>query len=404
MLVLLETTELPQLWVALLPSAPDVQQLEATLSGRITDRLKQAGASYALAQGNGQWLAKFQCLAQVQAALKSLQAGLPLHNPCLVDNQVCLHFRAAYLVADALPVVDAQTQLILRAALSRAPQGLSLMEATPLAREGAESLQRESLIRKALYQAMANSGFYLLYQPLLDLTTGRVASAEALLRIKNSQFGPADFIRVAEATGNIGTVGEVALSLASAFRQVIHKTHPHINLAVNVSAAQLGTASFTAALRRLPQSSGHALELEITESLVAEAAALQHLDQLAEQGHPLAMDDFGAGSASLVQLLRGPLGKVKFDRSILELTVGAPEQLKKLVAVAHEKGCKVVAEGIETPEHLALVQHAGADYGQGYLFARPLPEAELLSRLDQEFSFESYLWKKSFDWQEENAN
>jgi hypothetical protein len=79
---------------------------------------------------------------------------------------------------------------------------------------------------------------------------------------------------------------------------------------------------------------------------------------------------------------------------ILELTVGAPEQLKKLVAVAHEKGCKVVAEGIETPEHLALVQHAGADYGQGYLFARPLPEAELLSRLDQEFSFESYLWKK----------
>lgn len=393
MLVLLETTELPQLWVALLPSAPDVPQLEATLSSRVTARLKQAGASYALAQGNGQWIARFQNLAQVQAALRSLQAGLALHNPCLVDNQVCLHFRAAYLSAGEPAVADSQPQLILRAALSKAPQGLNLVEAMPLAMEAAEVLQRESQIRGTLYHAMANSEFYLLYQPLLDLTTGKVASAEALLRIKNSQFGPADFIRVAEATGNIGTVGEVALSLADIFRQVVHKTHPHINLAVNVSAAQLGTASFIAALRRLPPSPGRALELEITESLVADAAAVQHLDELAKQGHLLSMDDFGAGAASLVQLLRGPLGKVKFDRSILELTVGAPEQLKKLVAVAHEKGCKVVVEGIETPEHLALVRYAGADYGQGYLFARPLPEAELLSRLDQEFSFESYLWK-----------
>lgn len=394
MLVLLETTELPQLWVALLPSAPDVPQLEATLSSRVTARLKQAGASYALAQGNGQWIARFQNLAQVQAALRSLQAGLALHNPCLVDNQVCLHFRAAYLSAGEPAVADSQPQLILRAALSKAPQGLNLVEAMPLAREAAEVLQRESQIRRTLYHAMANSEFYLLYQPLLDLTTGKVASAEALLRIKNSQFGPADFIRVAEATGNIGTVGEVALSLADIFRQVVHKTHPHINLAVNVSAAQLGTASFIAALRRLPPSPGRALELEITESLVADASAVQHLDELAKQGHLLSMDDFGAGAASLVQLLRGPLGKVKFDRSILELTVGAPEQLKKLVAVAHEKGCKVVVEGIETPEHLALVRYAGADYGQGYLFARPLPDDELLSRLDQEFSFESLLWKK----------
>lgn len=395
MLVMLTTTELPQLWVSLQSAASDIPRQKAHLLTQVRHVLERAGAHYVLPQSEGTWLARFDNTGQLQAGIRQLNQGLEFQSPHVTKNVVCLNFRAAYLTPDSrLHQGIVAPSLYLKAALSLPPTRTPIIDAAVATAGVSENFLHESMLRHELYDALAHQRFYLVYQPLVSLSHGHVMSAEALLRIKDCPFGPTHFIPVAEELGLIDEVGEIALRLASDFRQVVRQRYPHINLAVNVSAAQLGTPSFSTALGKLPSpTAGQSLELEITESLLLGATASQHLHRLKEQGYPLAMDDFGAGAASLVQLLRTPLGKVKFDSSLLHLTARAPSQLKHLVDLAHEKGCSVVVEGIETPEQLSHARAAGADYGQGYLFDRPLSEADFQARLEQQFCLEHLCWK-----------
>lgn len=395
MFALFKTTELPHLWVSLLPFTDNLSHLETALSVEVTKALCDAGAHYALAHGNGTWLAKFDDQAQVHQALMSLNKGLPFFQTGLSANKVVLFFRAAYLGASPAGTLEPQPLMYLQMALNEPGDTTLLVDALAFAHQRADQLFDKFKVRQALHEALATDGFYLCYQPLVSLKTGRIVSAEALLRIRNTTLGPAEFIPEAESSGLIGHLGERALSLASQFHQVVHQAHPHINLAVNVSAAQLGTRSFTEAIKALPRTAGSALELEITESLLLQAAEHKALAALTAEGHPLAMDDFGAGAASLVQLLSTPMTKVKFDRSLLHLTAESPQQLKNLVALAHAQGCTTVVEGIETAEQLALAQAAEADYGQGYLFDKPLDEERLMARLDEQFCLNSLTWKKA---------
>lgn len=392
MLALFETKELPQLWLSL--GSGNNPSHEATLTHRVAKLLHKAGALYALARSNGKWLAKFQDLLQVQKALDALNQELDLTNEMLFSCPVYLHFRAAYLSCAQASQTDAQRFLFLETTLNRMPPGDLLADAATVAPSAALNLQRESLIRKELYLALQHNKLHLLYQPLVDLNSGALVSAEALLRIADSSLGPDDFIPVAESIGVINTLGSLAFAKANACKASLTAAglpSPTFNIAVNVSAAQLGLASFQKLLKDAINCQAP-LELEITESLSLSKESQAVLTTLEELGYPLTMDDFGAGASSLVQLLQSPIGKVKLDKSLLQLTAQQPEQLKNLVAIAHAQGCRVVIEGIENKEDLTLAQRAGADYGQGYLFDRPLTEPVLTHRLSQQFCLQKLLW------------
>lgn len=223
------------------------------------------------------------------------------------------------------------------------------------------------------------------FQPQVSLATDRVVAAEALCRWVHPTRGlvaPDVFIPIAERTGTIHEIGWFMIEESAAVARSWGAQGASLEVSVNVSPAQL-TASFCAQLterwddlrRSIP-----ALTLELTERLpLAEPQAdLARLEALREAGIGISLDDFGTGHASLAQLDWLPVSEVKIDRSLLQDTTGACEsEIAELVRYAHERGLTVVAEGIETPEQLALARRTGCDRVQGYLLARPMPPADV---------------------------
>jgi EAL domain-containing protein (putative c-di-GMP-specific phosphodiesterase class I) len=219
------------------------------------------------------------------------------------------------------------------------------------------------------------------YQPQFELKTMALVAAESLCRWRHPELGwvpPMDFIPAAEDAGLIDEIGrymaEDCLGVLSDWP---------IDVSVNVSPYQLESAAFTEWLiDRLDGllTQGGRLTLEITESrAVADIApVLLRLAPLRAMGVGVALDDFGIGHSSLTQLKRLHASEVKLDRSLV--AAGTPESERRMaeaIAVAHEAGVRVVAEGIETDADLALVRRLGCDRGQGYLLGRPLTRDDL---------------------------
>jgi diguanylate cyclase (GGDEF)-like protein len=246
------------------------------------------------------------------------------------------------------------------------------------------ALARVSLERE-LRRAIDRNEFSLWYQPQLDLRTGAVSGAEALLRWDSPEHGqrmPSDFIALAEETGLIEPIGEWVLR--EACRQYVAWQEEGIrlpHLAVNVSARQFRQKGLVAKVRSIIEEAGiapHCLELEITESLLIEAnngiAAM--FDELQALGVTLALDDFGTGYSSLGYLKRFPMRTVKIDRSfVMDLTAdddGAGAIAAAIVAMAHALQKRVVAEGVETERQAALLTRLGCDHIQGYHYSHPL--------------------------------
>ncbi|CAG0984654.1 partial putative signaling protein, partial [Rhodocyclaceae bacterium] len=247
-----------------------------------------------------------------------------------------------------------------------------------------ERLEIERQLRDALQQGQ----FLLHYQPRLDMD-GRITGVEALIRWNRPQRGlqsPGVFIPIAEETDLINRIGDWVL--ATVCRQIrawldAGLRPPHV--AVNLSARQLRQPSLLGHVSHVLAATGvpaELLEIEITESMAMEnphKAALL-LQEFKAMGIALAIDDFGTGYSSLSYLKRLPLDYLKIDRSfVADITVD-PNDLaiaKGTIALAHSLGLKVIAEGVETDGQLELLRAHGCDEVQGYLFARPLPVAEL---------------------------
>jgi EAL domain-containing protein (putative c-di-GMP-specific phosphodiesterase class I) len=248
-------------------------------------------------------------------------------------------------------------------------------------------------IEESLRRAVERQEFALHYQPIIDLTTGLITGAEALIRWTHPTRGmipPLQFIPVAEDCGLIVPIG--AWVLREACRQArawVDAGLPAITVAVNVSAIEFRRETFLNGLFANLSGTGlvpKSLVIELTESLLmknAESAA-SILNTLRESGIGVAIDDFGTGYSSLGYLRKFPLDALKIDQSFVR-QIGMPGEdtaiLTAVIGMARSLNLRVIAEGVETPEELAFLRAHHCDEAQGYYFSRPVaPEqfAQLL--------------------------
>ena len=236
-----------------------------------------------------------------------------------------------------------------------------------------------------LRQAIERHELFVAYQPIVDLATGRIVGVEALARWTHPTRGaipPVEFIPVAEANGLINIIGEFVLREACRNARRWRAINKDLTMSVNLSARQLQESLVGTILDILRESSldPRALTLEITESMLIgqTAGPLGILQTLRELGISIAIDDFGTGYSSLSYLHRFPVDSLKVDRSFVELLGGSeqPGLTRSIVRLADELGLRTVAEGIEHDEQLRALRHLGCTLGQGYLFARPMSDAE----------------------------
>jgi EAL domain-containing protein (putative c-di-GMP-specific phosphodiesterase class I) len=247
-----------------------------------------------------------------------------------------------------------------------------------------KSIRRTHLIRD-LHDALPRGEFELYYQPIVDLRTGRIAKAEALLRWHHPERGmvnPMEFIPVAEETGLIIDIGDwVFREVQSVGRHCSELAAQQFKININVSPIQLmakGKIDLWLQSLRKAGMNGEGIAVEITESVLLRdrAAVSKALLDFRDIGIEVAIDDFGTGYSSLSYLSQFDIDYLKIDKSFTQnLSADSSEMVlsKAIIVMAHELGMRVVAEGIETKEQRDLLTAAGCDYGQGYLFSRPVP-------------------------------
>ena len=244
-----------------------------------------------------------------------------------------------------------------------------------------------------LRHALERREFTLHYQPKIDLASGAIAGLEALIRWQHPQRGqvlPDDFIPALEDSGMIVEVGEWVIEEACAqLRRWSDAGLAVVPIAVNLSARQFRSAGLGAAILSRVATAGIApglLELEVTESSLMDKPekAIRVLGALRAAGLKISVDDFGTGYSSLGYLTRLPLSALKIDRSFvrdLPADDNAAAIVRTIIEMAHTLRFTVVAEGVETEAQAAFLRAHGCEQGQGYLFARPAPAAEIAARL-----------------------
>jgi diguanylate cyclase (GGDEF)-like protein/PAS domain S-box-containing protein len=241
----------------------------------------------------------------------------------------------------------------------------------------------------ALRHAFENDEFVLHYQPKMNVNTGRISGAEALLRWQRPGYGlvyPAKFVPVLEDTGLIVRVG--AWVIDEACRQIAQWSAAgvrEVRVAVNVSSRQFVEGDLEGEIRRSLdkyQVDPGLLELELTESALMSNAehTIEVLSNLKQLGVSIAIDDFGTGYSSLAYLKRFPIDKLKIDIAFVRDVTTNPDDAAIAVAVismAHSLHMRVIAEGVESPAQLAYLRRHRCDEIQGFYFSRPLPAREL---------------------------
>jgi EAL domain-containing protein (putative c-di-GMP-specific phosphodiesterase class I) len=239
-----------------------------------------------------------------------------------------------------------------------------------------------------LREALERSLLEVHYQPIIDLATGRLRAFEALARWPSgwTSVAPMEFIPIAEETGLIGLLGSHVMRRSLQALSVWRRrglVAEDVCMSVNVSGLQLEDPTLPNQVQAALASAGlspEALRLEITEStLMREHKVIaETIAEVCDSGVGLHLDDFGTGYSSLAMLHRCPVGALKIDRSfVASLKDDAPENdviIRSTVALAHSFGLYVVAEGIEDVVQLRCLRTLGCEYGQGFLFSRPVSE------------------------------
>jgi diguanylate cyclase (GGDEF)-like protein len=244
---------------------------------------------------------------------------------------------------------------------------------------------------RALRAALDRDELRVYYQPLLDVATGRITGAEALVRWQHPTRGlvpPMEFIPVAEETGQIGAIGAFVLTEAcfEAARWAI-AGHP-MTVSVNVAVGQLRDQGFVASVRAALAAANllpARLCLEVTESSMMRASGTETkaLEELRRLGVRLAIDDFGTGYSSLAYLHQLPVDELKIDRSFINRIAAGNRDahlVEAIMGMAHALGLEVVAEGVETAVQLEFLAELGCQQAQGYLFSPPISAEALRER------------------------
>ncbi len=253
---------------------------------------------------------------------------------------------------------------------------------------GEQAAFEQIVLEAHLRRAIEQGDFSLVYQPQINLRSGRIIGVEALLRWHHAEWGsvpPDQFIPLAEESGMINELGLWALSAAmNQHRRWRDQGIPDLRLAINISPLQLKRPGFECALIGLIQDADmplHQLELELTESaLMQEGETTKLLQRLATKGVSVALDDFGTGYSSLSYLRRFPIDRIKIDRSFVCDISGSQSDgalARAVIMLAHGLNIGVIAEGVETAAQLSLLRHFGCDEAQGYLLGTPVPGEDI---------------------------
>jgi diguanylate cyclase (GGDEF)-like protein/PAS domain S-box-containing protein len=256
-----------------------------------------------------------------------------------------------------------------------------------------EQLQTYIRFTREMPEALERGEFLLNFQPQVDLTTGVVVGAEALIRWQHPELGivpPPQFISVAEETGFIVPLGHwVVRTACEAMRELSARGYGGLRIAVNLSARQFRDPQLIGMISQVMEETGvepSRLEVEITETLLMHdvESAIQTLQQLRDLGISVAIDDFGIGYSSFNYLKTLPIDVLKVDREFIKDIPQHRDDMEitaAIISMAHRLNLKVVAEGIETDVQQQFLQEHECDIGQGYLFSRPVELGAFLQLL-----------------------
>lgn len=250
-----------------------------------------------------------------------------------------------------------------------------------------EQVARNQVVETQMRAGLERGEFYLEYQPIVELASGRIMGFEALARWKNAHLGaisPGEFIPLAEDSGFISSLGWFVFDEACAARSRWKAAGLPWSVSINVSARQFNNSDFAGKVVRTLERFGLVgkdVKLEITERIAMESVGRSDActRALKEQGIQLHVDDFGTGYSSLSSLAQLPIDALKIDRSFVA-GLGKSDQSNELcrtiIALAMNMEMECIAEGVETKEQLALLLSLGCIHAQGYLFSKPLSEQE----------------------------
>ncbi|MFA5807649.1 MAG: EAL domain-containing protein [bacterium] len=265
----------------------------------------------------------------------------------------------------------------------------------PFSEEMSAEVAARVRMEKGLRSACEKKEFVLHYQPEIDLRTGRIVGAEALVRWQTEDQGlvqPMQFIPLAEETGAIVPISEWVIETACAQAQAWHaQGYAPLRISLNVSARLFHRYDLNATIRDTLRRTGLApesFELEITETVAMRnmESTIETLWKLNGASIRVAMDDFGTGYSSLAYLQRMPIHLLKIDMSFIREMDRNPEDrtiVKTIIAMAHSLNIEVIAEGVERVEQLDLLKSFGCDLAQGFLFSKAVPAAEFTRLLGE---------------------
>jgi len=246
---------------------------------------------------------------------------------------------------------------------------------------------------KSIKSALDDNEFFLLFQPIVDLKSKKIIGCEALVRWEDhdgNKIPPSEFIPRAEATGLIVDLGYWIATKACEFQsRLVQQFFDPLFVSINLSGKQFEDPFLIDSLADIMTKSGvehDKIKFEITESLLMEnpEGAGDALHRLKKTGASLAIDDFGTGYSSFSYLHQFPFDTLKIDRSFVSAmssNIKSNEIVKTLVHLSHDLGMNVVAEGIENKFEIDMLNHHGSDYGQGYIFSKPVTEKEFIKLL-----------------------
>jgi EAL domain-containing protein (putative c-di-GMP-specific phosphodiesterase class I) len=256
------------------------------------------------------------------------------------------------------------------------------------------SMEEKLVLMEGLRKALDENQLSLAYQPKVELASGRVFGAEALLRWRHPERGdirPDQFIALAEESGLILPIGEWVLRQACLQARAWQDAGlPPLVVSVNVSARQFEDARWVARVAEALADSGLApqwLELEMTESLIMRDVprSVAKMRELEAMGVTLSIDDFGTGYSSLAALKSFPISRLKIDKSFIrDLATSSDDQAiaRAIISLAHQLQMRVIAEGVETEQQERFLQLNGCDEVQGYLHSKPVAAEDIARMLD----------------------
>jgi len=259
-----------------------------------------------------------------------------------------------------------------------------------------DELNRNISIIEVLRNAIDNNEIYVKYQPQYELKSNTIIGFEALMRIKSNRLGPLspdEFIPVAEESGLIIELSHWLIKEACKFnKKLIDYGIPPKFVSVNISSVQINHPGFVESLSEILEETGlppEYLVLEITESTLVSSItdATKLLNNLQKIGLKISLDDFGTGYSSLNYLTRMPINTLKIDKSFIDHICTSKKDAhiaELIISLAHNLQIKVVAEGVENEDQLALLREKKCDYVQGYVFAPPLHPEELEDLIKKE--------------------